>query len=247
MDSFATNITIIVIAAVLIIFITVIVIRRVQLELWIFKTYYGKFSYKYVSLFRKYFNKNPYPHSVKYEISHFLHLLNKTNREELLTDKDIIFQGLEPGISYPNFHKQKGNPDYFTIQEFEEIKIFVWGYNYNMYDYDTTVLYFFIDNIFIMGQYNFRKENQNINITDLSSKIKSKYFENNETIKLKEIVIKDSKGSKIQLFDDGFSIRISIYNPGIPIVKEKLLNNINISKQQYLHIKSGSKSEELTF
>lgn len=247
MDSFTANITIIVIAAVLVIFIIVIVIRRVQLELWIFKTYYGQFSYKYVSLFRKYINKNPYPQSVKYEISDFLQLLNKTSIEELLTDKDIIFQGLEPGKSYPDFYKQKGKPDYFTIQEFKEIKIFVWGYNYNMYDYDTTVLYFFIDNLFIMGQYNFRKENQNINITDLLSKIKNKYFENNETINLKEIIIRDSKGSKIQSFDDGFSIRISVHNPGIPVIKEELLNNINISKKQYLHIKSASKSEELKF
>jgi len=246
MDSFATNITIIVIAAVLMIFIIVIVIRRAQPKLWVFKTYYGKFSFKYVSLFREYFNKNPYPHSVKYEISLFLQSLNKTSIEELLTDKDIIFHGFEPGKSYPDFYKQKGDPDYFTIQEFEEIKIFIWGYNHNMYDYDTTVLYFFVDNIFIMGQYNYRKENQNINITDLFSKLKNKYFENNETIKQKEIVIRDSKGSKIQLFDDGFSLRISIYNPEISIVKEKLLN-INISKQQYLQIISNRKSEKLTF
>jgi len=247
MEFIASNMIIVIISAVILIAIIIIFIRRIQLKLWFSRSHYGKYSYKYVSLFKKYFDKNPYPHAVKYEVIPFLQVLNKTNLEESITDKNIVFQDLEPGKPYIDLFKLKGEPDCFTIQEFKKTKIFVWGYDNNMYDYYTTVLYFFIDDIFIMGQYNFSRENQNIVTNDLFNKLKDKYFENGERTDQKEIIIKDSKGTKIQLFDDGFSFRICLYNPDVPIVKEKLLKKTNNKKQPDINLMNDQETDTLIF
>ncbi len=244
MDSSAINISLVVMGMASITLFIVILNYKLLLKLWVYKAYYGKFSYKYVDVFTKHHSYNPYRQANTFEIDLFLNSLTNKSKEEVQTNNDIVFQELELGKSYPDFHRQKGDPDYFTIQEFKDVKIYIWGYGYKMYDYYAIVLFCFIDNIFVMGQYNFKKESQNVDFTDLSNKLINKYF-NDEEKKYqnqKEIKIKDTKGSKVHLYDDGFSIRVSCFSPDIPIIKEKLINC-----EQQKTIENSSELETITF
>lgn len=244
MDSSAINISLIVMGMAFITLFIVILNYKLLLKLWVYKAYYGKFSYKYVDIFTKHHSYNPYRQANTFEIDLFLNSLTNKSKEEVQTDNDIVFQGFELGKSYPDFYKQKGEPDYFTIQEFKDIKIYIWGYSYKMYNYNAIILFCFINKIFVMGQYNFKKEKQNVGFTDLAEKLANKYFNDEKKIcqNQKEIKIKDTKGSKVHLYDDGFSIRASCFNPDIPIIKENLIN----SKQQKT-IENSPELETITF
>lgn len=232
MDFIISNLPIVLIALIFFIFIIIILIRRKQLILWHYRSFYGEYSYRYVSQFKSYFNHNPYPHTIKYEAIHFIRTLNNQNNSEITIDKAIDFQELELGKSYPNMLRLKGKPDYFNIQDFDQLNIFVWGYDTRMYNYNTAIHYFFIDSIFIMGQYKFSRENQKINTNELLNKLEEKYLGNNKLTLKENINIKDSKDTKIQLYDDGFSFNICIYNTEIPIVKEKILQTEKNNNKQ---------------
>ncbi|MBL7105587.1 MAG: hypothetical protein ISS18_14770 [Bacteroidales bacterium] len=244
MDSTALNVSLLIMGVALIILFIVILNYKLLLKLWVYKAYYGKFSYKYVDVFTKHHYYNPYRQAQTFEIDLFLNSLTNKSKEELITDNDIVFQGFELGKSYPDFRKQKGDPDYFTIQEFKDVQICIWGYGFKMYDYYAIVLFCFIDKIFVLGQYNFKKESQNVDFTDISNKLINKYFNDEEKIcqNQKEIKIKDTKGSKVHLYDDGFSIRVSYFNPDIPIIKEKLINS-----EQQVTIENSPELETITF
>ena len=227
MNSIEINILLMIMGVAFLTLFFIILSYRLLLKLWVYKVYYGKFSYEYIDVFTKHRNKNPYREVNTFEIDPFINSLTNSSKKEIKTDNDIVFQGLELGQSYPGFCKQKGEPDYFTIQKFKDEKICIWGYGNKMYNYYTTVLFCFINKIFVMGQYNFKKESQNVDFIDLSKKLVNKYFNDEEKIcqNQKEIKIKDAKGSKVHLFDDGFSIRASYLNPDIPIVKERFINS----------------------
>lgn len=244
MDSTVLNVSLLIMGVALIILFIVILNYKLLLKLWVYKAYYGKFSYKYVDVFTKHHYYNPYRQAQTSEIDVFINSLTNTSKEELQTDNDIVFQDVKLGKSYPDFHKKKGDPDYFSIQEFRDVKICIWGYGFKMYDYYAIVLFCFIDKIFVLGQYNFKKESQNVDFADISNKLINKYLNDEEKIyqNQKEIKIKDTKGSKVHLYDDGFSIRVSYFNPDIPIIKEKLING---AQQQT--IENNPELETITF
>jgi len=74
-----------------------------------------------------------------------------------------------------------------------------------------------------MGIYNFRREFQKISKDDLLHKLQEKHIVNNEQTLKENMNIKDSKGSKIQFYDDGFSFKICVFNAETAIVKEEFL------------------------
>jgi len=95
MEFILSNLLVVLIATVLFIAIVILLIRRKQLKLWFYRSFYGNYSLKYVNLFKNYFDRNPHPHTIKYEASHFIRTLANQSNIELSTEKTIDFQGLE--------------------------------------------------------------------------------------------------------------------------------------------------------
>lgn len=194
------------------IFILVIVFLRNRvlpiLKLWYIILIYGKFSFEFLEFFKANNLRNPHNSCIKDEITmHFLLFFKKINNAEYFTTNNYLEYGKIPFLMpYKSLVKQMGNPECINIARFNGIKVRVVGYNELLGGMKMKSLYYFINEVFVMGEYFFSEMNL-INPKQIVEILSSKYLDHQE-IAADCFYIIDPSGNKLNYENNGFSINI---------------------------------------
>lgn len=141
-----------------ILLLVILAIRyRKLLVLKIVKLSYGKYSYEYLTYFKRIFIRSPYQYCFRDEfISHVLFILDKRNELPVYKSfHDIIFEDQTFFTNYNDFIKHKGAPYCFNAFAFEDphFVVKVVGYQEMISNKKGIAAYYFIDDLFFMGEY----------------------------------------------------------------------------------------------
>ncbi|MCF8378303.1 MAG: hypothetical protein K9H49_01925 [Bacteroidales bacterium] len=223
-DSSGTLVFLIIVAAILLV---LFIANRARLHLFFTKLFYGTNSNNYFRNLNRYFGELPYPDAIKFDPIYFMKsFYKKSDQPYFQSEKEILFNEIDLGTNYPGFLKKMGSPSYVTIRRKKEegVEVFVYGFKRKVYEYDAAILYFFSGDLFLMGQYIFKREKQEISPDDINQKLKSKYLseENNSQTKY---TIKGSNKTLIDFEDNGFAVTMSYFNPDKSAVRKMVFHN----------------------
>ncbi|MCB2219178.1 MAG: hypothetical protein KQI35_02200 [Bacteroidetes bacterium] len=213
-----------------VIFMILIFIFRIQIKFLLTRLIYGRYHYKYLRLYNRYLINRPYPDAIKDEPWDYILSVFKTQpKVEFETKDEIGFANYKVGKQYDNFFRKNGDPDYLTISDpHSKLPHFiVAGYRALVYDYEAMLVYFFIDNMLVMGQFRFRREKEAIDAASLIQKLNRRYAVHIPTDENNAFTLKDNDGNRIVFRDTGFSVELNIYNPDIEWI-QKMMGNLGV-------------------
>ena len=223
--------------------------NRKKIILRVYRARFGPYSYSYLSKFYSYYFELLYPPSIRYEPVYYILPFFKEycSQREISTSNKIDFGGFIPGHNYKDFFIKMGKPNYISITdpESQDLKMLVAGYTRKVHDYQCTMLYFFHKDILVMGQYLFKKEKQKINTRDLAIKLQSNYMESPVESGNNDFVIRDLAANRIHFRDNGFDVAITVFNPEMDDLKEKI--SLTLEKNKSLTGGLANRAASVTF
>lgn len=193
----------------IIIFLIIFLFKKIKL--YIIQIFYGKYSYKYVSRFKHYTNTSPFPRCYKDDLIHHIIMFKKRDKNSKIykTDNIIQFDNIPFLTDYNKFTAIKGKPQCFNAFIIDNDEVRVIGYNQSKFDTDILTLYYFINNVFFMGEYIINNITK-INTENISKIILNKYFkqsiENSNSF-----YIENTNDTTIYFGDNGFSLFIKYF------------------------------------
>ena len=209
----------------IIIFATITSFSRIKL--FLLKTFYSKYNYRYINAYKKYTNKNPHGYCIKDEfVFHILEFFKKNEScESYTTDKVIKLSDVEYFTTYKELTKIKEKPicfnSYFLNNKYD-VKII--GYRDSMFNSSMRVLFYFIDDVFFMGEYVIKETSDN-KIERISKIIHEKYLGRNNRVGAKEnFYIDGLDNSKMYFTNTGFSLIIKYFSNNDNTIKAKIDN-----------------------
>ena len=193
-------------SGVIILLIILAVRFRRRLALLIIRMVYGHYSFEFLSTYKRYYIRAPFQYCFRDEfISHLLLILSKKADIPSYTSlKEIYFENTPYFIGYKEFWKTKGKPDCFNAFLFEELdfEIKAVGYQEIIAGSKATTLFYFMDDVFFMGEYIFKNPK-----TDIHSSFKEHFLTAGD-IPGDNFYIEHSGNRIIHYHDNGFSIDI---------------------------------------
>ncbi|MBM3404899.1 MAG: hypothetical protein FJY10_08425 [Bacteroidetes bacterium] len=217
-----------VIIAVFFLLIMIIIIRRKRIKVAIYHLLYGTFSYKYLSLYKQYTGKSPFPYCFKDDfLNHIFYMLKVQGESPVYkTDAKIKFGDEEFLVDRKHIMQKRGEPDFFQSHEFNDHIFKVAGYWETIFNSEVKMLFFFIDDIFFMGEYLFREKSL-AHLDEIVPILESKYMR--EKIGSREnFYLMDEDQSMIFLGNNGFNVFIQ-YKKYVPEIEAAFLE---IQKKQ---------------
>ncbi len=221
---------------------------RIRLKFFLIRIFYGRYHYKYLRLFNRYFINRPYPDAVKDEpLDYVVSAYHAKPKIVLETNEEIRFVDYKIGETYNQFFKNNGDPDYLTISDprLKQPRFIVAGYKAMVYDFEAMLVYFFIDNFLVMGQFRFRREKQPIEAQALINKLAERYQIKVDVSEDANFQVKDQQGHVINFRDNGFSVELNVLNPGNAMIKQ-VIQDQNYQPQKGIKDKTA-KEEKVTF
>jgi len=175
---------------------------------------YGRYSFEFIEFFKEHNIRNPHNNCIKDEISMHFYVFFKPNRNALFfdTESKIDFGDIPFLITYARLAKQKGAPDCINIAKFSGSRIKLVGYNESLQNMKMRTMFYFINNLFAMGEYHF-PDLHRIKREEILAPLTRKYL-NNIDIQSDNFYITDHSGNKIHFENNGFSITMRYYFHG---------------------------------
>ncbi len=214
-----------------------------KIKLFLIKTLYSKYSYRYLSTFKSFSNKSPFSYCIKDEvIYHILPFLEIEKNAEVYPSKHpISFGNIAFGTSYKKVIKEKKKPICFNAFRIMNYDFKIIGYKDVVLDMSTRILYYFVDNVFFMGEYVFKSPDDK-KLEKILNAISEKYLAK-PVKKSNRFYIEVNPVSKLFFRDNGFNILIAYANFEDEQVKTKLteahnyLRNIGetLKQKDYRH------------
>lgn len=167
---------------------------------------YGKYSYEFMASYKRFYIRSPFNYCFRDEfIAHVLFILDK--KEEIPVYKtlnEIQFENQPFFSSYKEFMTKMGQPFCFNAFTFNEpyFEIKVLGYQELIQGKKVIAAYYFIDDIFFMGEYIFRET-----ADEIREKCISPYIDTSK-IKLDNFYIENTHERIIHYQNTGFNIDI---------------------------------------
>lgn len=230
---------------ILILVITALAIAGFVLRkrLWIIfiRTLHGKYSFRYLSSLPKNYLDMNHPPAIRYDPLYVIEgFLNNVDASTYNTSINIDFQGYVIGKSYPDFFKIAGNPYYLSISENKKdiVNFVVVGYKQQIYSYEAVMLYFFWNNVLVAGQYQIRREKQNVNPSDLIAKLMDKYSIKEGNLDAENFKVQDANNNEIYFEDTGFALEISTYN--ITLIQKLKSPGMKINEPDNINVKAAT-------
>jgi hypothetical protein len=179
---------------------------RKGIQLTIIRMIFGAYSYEYLNIFKKYFVRSPYQYCFRDDfISHLLFVLSKkANIPSYKSAKDIHFENTPYALKYKELLRTKGKPDCFNAFRFynPQFEIKAVGYHNNIGGSKAVMVYYFMDDLFFMGEYIFKNPR-----TDVKSSLIG-HFLDTKGIAEENFYIENSKDRIIHYQNTGFTIDI---------------------------------------
>lgn len=183
-----------------------------RLKIFITKLTKGEYSTEYVNLFKGNDLRSPHLPCIKDEfIFHIMMFLKKTeNVRTFKTSENIQFGNTPFSINYKDIFKRRGIPMCFNALKINDYEIKIVGYQDAVNNSKIKSIYFFVNNIFILGEYSFTDNSvaESINI----SKILIKKYINESLSNIEEFYIEDSKNNCIHFKDNGFERSVKYFS-----------------------------------
>lgn len=206
-----------------IIIVVVVIISYPRIKLFFIKLFYSKYHYRYINAYKKYTKKSPHGYCIKDEfIYHILVFKEKDKRfEKYTTVREIKFGDTEYFTTYQEIKRQKRKPFCFNsyyLNNKYDIKII--GYRDSMFNTTMRVLYYFIDDVFFMGEYIF-KDTLGERAKRISKIMHEKYL-GHTTNKSEKFYIDGPYDTSIHFADTGFSLIIKYFSNEDNDIKAKL-------------------------
>lgn len=170
------------------------------------RTIYGRFSFEFYHLYKKYYVRSPYQYCFRDEfISHLLFVISKKNElPSYKSIKDIYFENTPYFISYKEFLKKKGKPYCFNAFAFNEPDFLIkaLGYHANISGSKAVLVFYFMNDSFFMGEYIFKNPKNDIKASLMA------HFVGVNQISADNFYIENSKDRIIHFQDTGFTVDI---------------------------------------
>jgi hypothetical protein len=167
---------------------------------------FGKFSFEFYHLYKKYYVRSPHQYCFRDEfISHLLFVISKKNELPSYSSiKDIYFENTPYFINYKELLKKKGAPYCFNAFAFSEpdFVIKALGYQTIISGNKAVLVFYFMNDSFFMGEYIFKNPKNNIRASLMA------YFIEEGDISADNFYIENSKNRIIHYQDTGFTIDI---------------------------------------
>lgn len=181
---------------------------------------HGKYSLKYVNLFKRNNLRSPFTPCIKDEfIFHVLMFIIKSPKAETFsTSNKIQFGNIPFSTTYKEVFFNKGIPYCFNAMMVGSHEIKVVGYQELVNKTRFKSVYFFINDKFCVGEYLFSDVGK-VESLDISKILMKKYISDSIDEK-EELYIEDGNGNIIYYRDNGFETSIKYCNFGNKDVKQ---------------------------
>jgi hypothetical protein len=169
---------------------------------------YGRYSYEFLEFFKENDLRSPHNNCIKDEITMHFYCFYKRlrNAEEYETKTNIEFGQVPFLTRYKQMLKSKGSPQCVNVARFSDARVNVLGYNETAQGIKMKAIHYFIDDLFIMGEYSI-PELQKVKTTAVTGALAAKYLNGIEPAK-DVFYITDPIGNQINFENNGFSINI---------------------------------------
>lgn len=212
--------TLIVSGAIILFIIILLIANHKIISLFFIKFFFGKYSYKYTAYHKAKFIKNPHPPCIKDDLmNHCVRFVEfDTNASNFETNQIIQFGGFEFYTSFKVING-KEKADCFSIYKLDNnIIAKAVGFKKEVFGNDIREVYFFINDVFFMGEYAFSDVSR-MNNDKLVQMLKTKYGIQKE-ITSDTFYIQDKNKSIIFFENNGFNISIKYINLTEPIINQ---------------------------
>lgn len=201
----------------------------------------GKYSLEYYNLFKDNGLKNPFIPCFNDEfIFHIIKYLKQNSEIKIFkTEHKIMYGNVPFSIKINDLLKTKNEPDYFTISNFDKFIVKIFGYNDDILNAKMKSLYFFVDDIFILGENVFLEYSlpDNVNIAKIIfEKYSTKLWED-----IDDFFIEDVNKNVIYYSNNGFEKSIKYFN-----VEDEKAKNI-YSKLSTIALEKNDISNEIAY
>ena len=216
------SLTIIILAAVLIVFIVLLIFVHRFLIVFFIKMMYGKYNPYYINICKKFTGKSPYRYCSKDDfINQIAGFYRKASSvESYETDVEIDFGSFQYSSKYSQLFKLKGKPFCVNLMRDNFFDINIFGFRDELFDVDVRSYFHFIDKGFFMGEYLFKAPTKK-NIEEVSNILQKKYLGGRQT-KSEKYFIKGSNHVSILFENTGFNLSIKYLNRGSKDINSKL-------------------------
>lgn len=217
----------------IVLLITLAAIFRKIIALTTVRILFGKFSFEFYHLYKKYYVKSPHQYCFRDEfISHLLFVISKKNElPSFQSMKDIFFENTPYFINYKELLKNKGVPYCFNAFAFSEpdFVIKALGYQTIISGSKAVLIFYFMNDSFFMGEYIFKNPKNNVKASFMA------HFIGEGDITADNFYIENSKDRIIHYQNTGFTIDIKYLT-----MENQVINDI---LNQYYTKVTGKKSK----
>ncbi len=148
-------------AAILILLLIIILSYRRGIILIITRLIYGKYSYNFLHTFKRYFIRSPFQYCFRDEfVAHVLFILDKRlDLPSFKSEQNIDFENVMFFTPFRELLKIKGEPYCFNAFAFQNPDFIIKsvGYHQNISGNKVIAVFYFMDDLFFMGEYIFKK------------------------------------------------------------------------------------------
>lgn len=208
-------------------------------RLWFITLRYGKYSFEFLEFFKENDLRNPHNNCIKDEITlrflpFFKPAKNAVNyrTRTLIEFGDTAFMTMEKDLV-----KIKGTPECINIAKFNQSRVKVIGYHETLQGMKMKSLFYFIDNLLVMGEYLFT-DLVKVKPAHLSAIISAKYLENKELL-ADTIYLADPNGNILFYDYNGFSVCMRYFYSGdhrINAILASVYSITNDSAENYIKV-----------
>jgi hypothetical protein len=183
-------------------------------KLGLIRLIYGSYSFEFIEFFKEHNIRNPHNNCIKDEISMHFYVFFKQNRNALFFDTEtkIDFGVIPFLITYAKLVKQKGDPDCINIAKFSGSRVKLVGYNETLQNMKMRTMFYFINDLFAMGEYHFPDQHR-IKREEILAPLTQKYLKSVD-VQSDNFYITDQSGNKIHFENNGFSITMKYFFGG---------------------------------
>ncbi len=195
------------------------------LDLMLVRLLRGKYSHEFVQLHRDKNRRSPFSPCYKDDaVFHFIKFFKKPKHIPVYSSQRSIQFAEQPFfIGQKQLLKSKGKPDCFSVTLENNVEIRTFGYNSEIFSAKARENYYFVDDIFFMGEFLFSDASK-MDGKKLFSSIASKYINKRDLEKYQKgnFYLKDSFSNEILADNNGFSIAIRYFSQANERVANKL-------------------------
>jgi len=187
-------------------------ILKFRFKVFFTKLTKGQYSSEYVNLFKSNDLRSPFAPCIKDEfIFHILMFLKRDPKIKVYkTTENIQFGNTSFHLKYADIFKEKGIPYCFNALTINNYEVKIMGYQDTLQSSKIKSVYFFVNDVFILGEYTFGESSvsESVNISQI---LINKYI-SESTKDIDEFFIEDKNNNSIYFKDNGFERSIKYYN-----------------------------------